>query len=203
MWRRVAVPCPIGARAPTLMMQMRAASEPQPAGGDHPGGAGTPPSSSLVQDLAAIAAEDAASVVSWCARLICGLPSMLFYAFTDTTSNNPCQICAVRFWLVVALGCFAVFCAFVEKIFCPPRPPQPLDAKEPRSPSSPIQRPCVSNAIWGMIAAAVLLVLISRLVEYVRWRRREYRERLARDMEMQGPQQGVHTGVQAHGADAA
>jgi len=160
--------------------------EPQTAGDNHPGGPVTLPSGGLVQDLAAIAAEDAASAGSFiCHRLPVILGACMVRVQRECTRpgdpNSNCGCCVVRFWLVAGFFCLAVFLGLVEKIFCPPR-------IKPESVGETWDRPCVHNAVGGMIVAAVLLVLMSRLVQYVRKRRREYRARLARDMEMQGVQ---------------
>ena len=162
------------------MQASRGDLEAQTAGGNHPGGPGTLPSGGLVQEFAAIAAEDAASfgaaAGSWCASL------------GDCIGNGVRdRFCVVAqhpiLWLYVVLCCIAAFIGLVEKIFCAPR--------GANGPTRPLDRPCVQGALWGMLAAAVLLLLVlyvrKRRREY-RKRRREYRARLARDMEMQGVQ---------------
>jgi len=164
------------------MQASRGDLEAQTAGGNHPGGPGTLPSGGLVQEFAAIAAEDAASfgaaAGSWCASL------------GDCIGNGVRHIAQhPRFLLYVVLCCIAAFIGLVEKIFCAPQ------LGGANGPTRPLDRPCVQGALWGMLAAGVLLMLVL----YVRKRRREYRARLARDMEMQGVQAPVPDG----GEDAA
>ena len=166
------------------MQASRGDLEAQTAGGNHPGGPGTLPSGGLVQEFAAIAAEDAASfgaaAGSWCASL--------GYCIGNGV-RNIAQPYIYLFLLYVVLCCIAAFIGLAEKIFCAPR------LGGANGPTRPLDRPCVQGALWGMLAAGVLLMLVM----YVRKRRREYRARLARDMEMQGVQAPVPDG----GEDAA